>query len=295
MQYSTPILFLIFNRPEVTFSVFERIRDVQPLYLFIAADGPRSSKPEEAELCKQTRSIVEKIDWPCVVKTLFRDENIGCAKGVSSAITWFFEQVEHGIILEDDCFPDLTFFSFCEQLLVKYNDDKEIGSICGFNNQLGIPRNRYSYYFARLHSSWGWATWADRWKNYNEISNKPELHILNNPAIFEWRQEIIDTFAGKIDSWAYRWQYVFRKNDFICIYPNISLIKNIGFTEDASNTKGVRWWYKLIRYGKIDTIIHPPERKICEAADQLTIQLNMALPLSWKDRLKRRWYACRYH
>lgn len=134
MQYSTPILFLIFNRPEVTFSVFERIRDVQPLYLFIAADGPRSSKPEEAELCKQTRSIVEKIDWPCVVKTLFRDENIGCAKGVSSAITWFFEQVEHGIILEDDCFPDLTFFSFCEQLLVKYNDDKEIGSICGFNN-----------------------------------------------------------------------------------------------------------------------------------------------------------------
>jgi len=287
MRYDTPILFLIFNRPDVTFKVFERIREQQPENLFIAADGARNNRPGELELCLETRSIIQKIDWQCNVRILFRDENLGCSKGVSGAISWFFSQVEYGIILEDDCLPDLSFFSFCKELLLKYNTEQRIGAICGFNSQLGISRTNKSYYFARLHSSWGWATWADRWCKYNE-NDFPEEKVLNDAAIKGWKEEISDTFLGKIDSWAYRWQYVFRKNDFICIYPNVSLIRNIGFSENASNTTGIRWWYKHIKYGAVPIIHHPNSVNISEDADRLTMQLNKALPLSWKNRIKRK-------
>ena len=130
-MYNTPILFLIFNRPDTTKVVFERIREIKPSRLYVAADAPRQGKDKEAELCRQSRSIIDSVDWPCEVKTLFREENLGCKKAISSAITWFFEQEEYGVILEDDCLPDLSFFRFCEELLIKYKDDERIGHIGG--------------------------------------------------------------------------------------------------------------------------------------------------------------------
>ena len=165
-MFNTPILFLIFNRPEVTFAVFEQIQKIQPKYLFIAADGPRNYK--ENELCKATRDVVQKIDWDCELKTLFRNENLGCAKNVSSAIKWFFDHVEKGIILEDDCYPDLSFFSFCEELLNYYDNNDRIMAISGFNAQLGIKRTKHSYFFAEIPLVWGWATWR---KASNAIPN----------------------------------------------------------------------------------------------------------------------------
>ena len=292
MKITTPILLLIFNRPSETFQVFERIRAAQPTQLFIAADGPRKNKPGEVELCAKTRSIADKIDWECEVKKLFREENLGCAKGVSTAIDWFFEHVEQGIILEDDCLPDLSFFTFCDELLNRYKNDKEIGAVCGFNNQLGISRTKYSYYFAQLFSSWGWATWADRWTKYIELPEIPDETVLNHPAIFHWKPEIIDTFNGKIDSWAYRWQYAFRKNNFLSIYPDISLIKNIGFaSENAAHTKQVFWWEKYVKYGKIETLKHPPTKQINKDADTLMLQLAVLLPIGWKDRIHYKWIS----
>ena len=108
----TPVLFLIFNRPALTAQVFKRIRAARPRQLFVAADGPRINHLKDKALCIETRKIIEQIDWDCEVKTLFRVENLGCGKAVSEAITWFFEHVEQGIILEDDCIPHPTFFLF---------------------------------------------------------------------------------------------------------------------------------------------------------------------------------------
>lgn len=113
-MFTTPVLFIIFNRPEATRKVFNAIRNVKPKQLFIAADAPRLNK-EEALLCKRTRKIALEVDWECEV-TLFRDENLGYGLAVSEAINCFFDQVEEGIILEDDCLPDLSFFPFCEGL-----------------------------------------------------------------------------------------------------------------------------------------------------------------------------------
>ena len=289
MNLETPVLFLIFNRPEEAIQVFAKIKEAQPKQLFIAADGPRN-KVGEKEKCEAARKIIlESIDWDCDVKTLFRTENLGCRRAVSGAINWFFEHVEMGIILEDDCVPDISFFYFCEALLIQYNTDKEIGSICGFNCQLGISRTKYSYFFARIFSPTGWATWADRWQKYNEITDTPEEDVLNNPVIIDWKNEIIKTFEGKIDSWAYRWQYTTRKNEFLCIYPDVNLITNIGFTNEATHTTNIRWFYKFIKYGSVSTIKHPPDKKICKDADRLITELNMAIPVNWADRIKYKW------
>ena len=113
----TPILFLIFNRPDTTRIVFNRIREIRPERLYVAADAPREGRVKEIALCEEARRIIDDVDWPCEVKTLFRDRNLGCKQAISSALTWFFEQEERGVNLEDDCLPDLTFFPFCEELL----------------------------------------------------------------------------------------------------------------------------------------------------------------------------------
>ena len=131
MTYSTPILFLIFNRPDTTRIVFNRIREIRPERLYVAADAPREGRAKEIVLCEEARRIIDDVDWPCEVKTLFRDRNLGCKQAISSALTWFFEQEERGVILEDDCLPDLSFFPFCEELLERYKDDERIGHIGG--------------------------------------------------------------------------------------------------------------------------------------------------------------------
>ena len=105
--------FLIFNRPDTTQQVFDVSPKGRPTRLYIAADGPRLDRAGEKEKCEAARAIATDIDWDCRVETLFRDENLGCGTAVSEAITWFFNHEEEGIILEDDCLPEPSFFSIC--------------------------------------------------------------------------------------------------------------------------------------------------------------------------------------
>ena len=144
MQFETPILFLIFNRPDTTKQVFERIRELKPKYLYIAADGARENRKNEKEKTELAREIATNIDWKCEHKILFSEKNLGCKIAVSSAIDWFFENVEQGIILEDDCVPNKSFFQFCEELLKKYKHNEEIMQING-TNILGKSKMEASY------------------------------------------------------------------------------------------------------------------------------------------------------
>lgn len=88
---STPILLIIFNRPDVTSKVFETIRKAKPKILYVASDGPRKEEIEENKIVMQTRQIATAVDWPCKVKTLFRSKNLGCKYSVSGAIDWFLK------------------------------------------------------------------------------------------------------------------------------------------------------------------------------------------------------------
>jgi len=136
--FATPILFLVFNRPDTTEKVFAKIRDIQPRQLFISADGPRSDKKDEKHKCEETRKVIQRIDWECDLKTNLSEKNLGCRVGVSSGINWFFSNVTEGIILEDDCLPDTSFFHYCETLLKHYRDNERIMHIGGTNFQDGI-------------------------------------------------------------------------------------------------------------------------------------------------------------
>src|SRR4051812_29566436 len=164
----TPVLFVIFNRPETTRQVFEAIRTAKPSRLYIAADGPRKNKPGEDQKCQEAREIVKAVDWDCEVKTLFSKENLNCGRGPATAFTWFFEHEEEGIILEDDCLPTQSFFRFCQELLERYRYDYRVMHIGGNNFLNGWQRDQdYSYYFSLSGHIWGWATWRRAWQMFD--------------------------------------------------------------------------------------------------------------------------------
>lgn len=241
-----PVLFLIFNRPDTTKKVFESIREYQPKELYIAADGPRLEREGEKELCEETRKITEKIDWNCKVKTLFREKNLGCRDAVSSAITWFFENVEDGIILEDDCLPNQSFFRFCEEMLDKYKDNEKIMHIGGNNFQLGKYRPEADYYFSKLNHVWGWATWKDSWFKYdnemkdleNFIKDKKIETIFKNKKIRKnWINNFIKTKDREINTWDYIWTYSIWNENGLAILPSVNLVQNIGFDSRSTHTQ----------------------------------------------------------
>ncbi|MFH1427813.1 MAG: nucleotide-diphospho-sugar transferase, partial [Patescibacteria group bacterium] len=190
MSFNTPILFLIFNRPETTQRVFDKIKIIKPRHLFVAADGPREGK-NESEKCQAVRDIIKQIDWDCKVNTLFRDKNLGCKLAVSSAIDWFFDNVEEGIILEDDCLPDPSFFKFCQELLVKYREDSNVMCISGDNFNPNLYNGSDSYFFSKVASIWGWASWRRAWKYYDIEMKSFLLFSKNNKVkkIFNSRLE----------------------------------------------------------------------------------------------------------
>ncbi len=248
-MFDVPILFLIFNRPQVSLKVFQKIRKIRPQKLYLASDGPRSDQEREKEIvCNLRENLLELVDWKCELKTLFRNENLGCGRAVSGAIDWFFSEEERGIILEDDCLPSDSFFPYCAELLQKYENDLRVWSIGGFS-PLAIKANAFSYNFSRYSHIWGWATWASRWKQYDfdiEIFKKEGKKLFRDYEFFhsvrsnKKREKILKKMLEmKIDTWDYQWNYIIRINNGLSIRPSINLVQNIGFGDCATHTKNL--------------------------------------------------------
>ena len=260
----TAILFLIFNRPETTQLVFDSIRKVKPSKLYIAADGPRADKNGEDKLCEQTRAIIEQIDWECKIKTLFREHNLGCKVAISSAINWFFDNEEQGIILEDDCLPDLSFFTFCSTLLEHYKHDTRIMHISGNNFQDGIVRGDGSYYFSKYNHIWGWATWKRAWLTYNvdmqQLDKALRLNVFENTLSKDelkfWLKYFNEIKTGVKNTWDYQTMLNQWTQNGLTIIPNKNLVTNIGFG-GGTNTLVEIEGLSNIKRGTINEIIHP--------------------------------------
>jgi hypothetical protein len=242
----TPVVLIIFNRPNTTKIVLDCVRKVKPPKLFVIADGPRQHRPDEEEKCAATRQLIEHVDWDCQVLTNYSDINLGCKYRISSGIDWVFEQTEEAIILEDDCLPHESFFPFCEELLDKYRNDQRITTISGNNFQFGRQSREFSYYFSRYPLIWGWATWRRAWQHY-DVEMKPweilrDGHwledILNDSkSVKYWSRIFQCCHDDKIDTWDFPLTLTSWIQNGLNIIPNVNLVSNIGFGPDALTTK----------------------------------------------------------
>ncbi|MES2108326.1 MAG: nucleotide-diphospho-sugar transferase [Bacteroidota bacterium] len=265
-QTKSAVLFVIFNRPDTTLKVFEQIRNAKPARLYVSADGARAHKPGEAVLCAEARSVTDRIDWECEVKTLFNKENLGCKDAVSAAITWFFDNEEEGIILEDDCLPAHSFFKFCDTLLDEYRHDTRVRHITGCNLQQGKKWGSGTYYFSNRTHVWGWASWRRVWNDYDknlekynaaEIKDKLQS-VYADPLVADtWVNIFTELKAGKINSWAYQLDFINLFNNALTIIPNENLISNIGFGDGATHTVDVDNVYADVPLQEIEEITAP--------------------------------------
>ena len=277
MKRIPPILLLAFNRPETTKRVLATLRKLKPYRIFVAIDGPRQKIKGEKMLCDEVKSLVlDSIDWECDLKTLFREENLGCGKAVSSAITWFFDHVESGIILEDDCLPDPSFFWFCQELLEYYESDERVMHIGGNNFQEPNFSIEYSYYFSLYNHIWGWATWKRAWEKYDYELRDLEsfLNSRKFKDLFQREEEVNfwkETFRSStsIDTWDFQWLFAIWKSSGLCIHPSVNLVSNIGFGEGATHTTEVNHFANLPSY-EISNIEHPDKIERNLAADTNT-------------------------
>jgi len=246
---NTAVLFLVFNRPDVTAQVFEAIRKARPPRLYVAADGPRAGREGEAERCAQVRRIATAVDWPCEVKTLFREENVGCQFGPRGGIDWFFSNEKQGIILEDDCLPSQSFFWFCQEMLVRFQENEDVMSVTGTNITMGLNFEG-DYLFSKYSLMWGWASWSRAWSKYDsELDNWDFLRrdgwlkrLGLGGLLFEynWRRIFDETvhLREKATWWDYQWIYSCWVNNGLTVVPSKNLIRNIGFSNDATHTTG---------------------------------------------------------
>jgi len=256
----SPVLYLVFNRIDTVKKTFPEIKKAKPKKLFVAADGPRNGS--EKEKTDEVRTyILENVDWDCEVKTLFREKNQGCRLAVSSAIDWFFEDVESGIIIEDDCLPSQSFFRFCQELLEKYKDDKRIMQIGGTNVEIK-SRLKESYFFSGTFNAWGWATWRRAWKHYDVRMKKWKKYRLGKiffsmPKVpfyirlKSWRL-FNKTYHGEIDTWDYQWIFSCIINSAFSIVPKVNLITNLGFEKNATHTSNYKRDKKTILNFELD-------------------------------------------
>ncbi|MCF8461071.1 MAG: glycosyltransferase [Flavobacteriales bacterium] len=255
----TPVLLLVYNRPEHTLQVLQRLKDCGATTVFVSGDGPKNSqdkrKTDEVKACVNRFSSM-------ISASRFSERNRGCKNSVIDGINWFFEQVEEGIILEDDCLPSEHFFPFINELLNRYREEKKVQMISG-NNPLGSWDSEGNHFFSRIGHIWGWATWKDRWIQFN--SELPELQkfILNNgferafgpTHLAETRKQLtLQSVQGKIDTWDYQWMAHILIQNGLAIVPSENLVENIGFDNSGTNlTKKPNWIHKEAFTGKTQT------------------------------------------
>lgn len=262
MKQNTPVLFIIFNRPEVAKQSFEHIRQVRPQKLYIASDGPRDGKNDESEIVKKTRDVIlNAVDWDCEVKTLFRKKNLGCSQGVFTAINWFFENEERGIILEDDCVINNTFYRYMSELLDRYENDQRIGMIAGTNPS--EVECKSSYFFSRFKSCWGWATWKRAWINMDMDMKWRNEHIddifynsgyaFRDKDYWKWELKYIDN--GCVSAWDWQWYFTLAAQNQLCIYPKKNLVTNIG--NDSTATHRTAYNTNFKSYEMQFPLVHP--------------------------------------
>lgn len=276
---NAPVLLITFNRPTHTSRVLSAIREQCPKDLFVFQDGARDDHPEDSTCCAAVRDVIAKgVDWPCKLQTFYSDKNLGCGPGPAAAISWFFEHVKQGIILEDDAVPHPDFFTYAEELLERYKEDDRIMAI----GSMKLGGKRYgdgSYYFSKMnHTLCAWATWKRAWIHFDyslkDFSTADLNHCLKayGTCLREreyWSDRLAEIHKNGLNdsSWDQQfWMSIWRRNGR-GILPNVNLCTNIGFDQLATHTRDANSPAANIESQDILPLIHPSSDNIQRKAD----------------------------
>ena len=278
-RFQTPVVLIVFRRPEATARVFEAIRQARPAALLVVADGPRRNRPGEAELCSATRAIFNRVDWNCSVLTNYANQNLGLKQRVESGLDWAFSQIEEAIILEDDTLPHPTFFPFCAALLERYRRDERIMAVAGSSFLFGRHRTPFSYHFSRYPLIWGWATWRRAWRHHDPTMREwPALRgtgslgdVLETPAAVRYWSYCFQRNFETMGSWDYAWTLSCWRRGALSVTPNVNMVTNIGFGADGSHTMDAASKFAGMEALPVEFPLRHPERvERDKRADALT-------------------------
>jgi len=292
----TPVIIIIYKRPNHLRQVLASIAQAKPAKMLVIGDGPHPNHPEDLQKIRETRALFENLSWDCNIITNYSPINLGLRKRVSSGLSWAFNQVESGIILEDDCVPDPSFFNYSQQLLERYESDNRIMTIAGNNFQKKRQRGNHNYYYSRYSHCWGWATWKRSWDYYDDqMEIWPEIRdgnwlydILDNnkPAVNYWKKIFQNVYENKIESWAYRWTFSCWVQGGLTILPKINLVKNIGYGEDSTHTSSKKQTKNLSTNQVSFPLKHPPFVIRDTKADTFTQDYHFGSKLSKRAKRK---------
>jgi len=234
----TSVVLFIHRRAETTRRVFASISQYKPERLYIFADGARAVKDEES-LVRSAREETENVDWDCEVFRHYSSENIGLSKSVLGGLDLVFQSESSAIILEDDCMPSPSFFPFAEKLLGQFEHSEEVAIISG-TNLSGIRKTTDPYMFIGHPYIWGWATWANNWREFRNSPLAGNAFVASFraiPGVFSkvlfWNLLVREK---RLQSWAIPFAKHIHSKKQVCIVPTANLIENIGFGESATHS-----------------------------------------------------------
>jgi hypothetical protein len=242
---TVPVALFVFNRPELTRRVFDRVAEAEPPTLFVVSDGPRSDVPEDETLVDEVHDVVTAVDWDCDLRTDFAETNMGVKERISSGISWVLSRTDEAIFLEDDCLPHPDFFRFCDRMLELYRGDERVMDVTGTNALERWKDDRQDYHFSYHGLIWGWATWADAWSEFDpEMSlwNDPEVRgrirdVLADDTQFRYTERLYQkTYRGELDTWDYQWGFARQRNSGLSVVPSRNLVRNIGFESGTNHS-----------------------------------------------------------
>lgn len=295
---NVPVLICAFSRHGTTKQVFDAVRKARPTRLYFACDGGRN--PEEWEKCRKVRSLVDTVDWPCEVHTLFHERNMGSKYGMAANFDWFFAAEPEGIILEDDVIPAQSFFRFAAELLERYRDEERIWAIIGNNLMTGGRVEGANSYWFNGHgygAYWGWAGWRRSWSKVDlELKEWPEVRdkdLFKDYFLSKGeRAEAYNLFQAVWDNtlsaaWDYQFEFAKIKAGAVNIIPNVNLCRNVGFGGEGTHTVNVNDKRNQEHLHEAEFPLVHPERIAIDPKKDL-MYFNTYLRTPWFVRLKTR-------
>jgi hypothetical protein len=278
-MFQMPVLLIAYNRPEHTVKVLDAIKKQKPRKLFVFQDGISAGNDDDKINHQDVRRLLtEKPNWDCELNTYFPTKNLGCGPGPASAITWFFENVGEGIILEDDAVPSDDFFQFAEELLGLYKEDNSV-NVIGSMHLDGKWYGDGSYHFSMANRNLcAWATWKRSWEYFDysmqninsmQLRNALKKYGCSLLEIEYWNERLVEIKKDCLNhtSWDMQFLMSIWLNQGKGIFPNRNLSTNIGFGANATHTTSENHIAANVASHSILPIHHPTNQKINRKAD----------------------------